>query len=80
MPCLRRMRDPDHRCVGAVVGHHVKSVGAGGKDYANEVPLCAGSHFTLHTMGQDAACRAWQIDFGAEAERIARGYPRDPGL
>jgi hypothetical protein len=38
-------------CFGEVTGHHLKSVGSGGQDAGNLVPLCAGHHTEIHTIG-----------------------------
>jgi len=43
------------KCFGRTVGHHCKTVGAGGKDEFNLVPLCYGVHHTggIHTMSEE---------------------------
>ena len=38
-------------CFGEVTGHHLKSVGSGGQDAGNLVPLCEGHHTEIHTSG-----------------------------
>lgn len=38
-------------CEGPVTGHHLRSVGAGGKDAANLAPLCAKHHRLIHNIG-----------------------------
>lgn len=38
-------------CFGDVDGHHIRSVGAGGVDANNTVPLCRGHHTEWHTIG-----------------------------
>lgn len=50
-PCWIR-HHPDHDCGGGGSGHHVRHVGNGGKDPANEVPLCEPAHQELHRIGK----------------------------
>ena len=38
-------------CFGPIDGHHVRSVGAGGKDFANEIPVCRTHHREIHDRG-----------------------------
>jgi len=45
---------PDHQCMryadrGWVKGHHIHSVGAGGRDWENEVPTCMLAHSLCET-------------------------------
>jgi hypothetical protein len=58
-------------CAGSVNGHHVKTVAAGGKDYANEVPLCAKHHTEVHQLGRSRFERRYQVDLTDEAARAA---------
>lgn len=41
----------EHECIGPVDGHHLKSVGSGGVDAGNCVPLCRAAHTEIHTIG-----------------------------
>lgn len=41
----------EHECGGTVDGHHIKSVGAGGEDANNCVPLCRFAHTEIHMIG-----------------------------
>lgn len=43
-PCIVR----SELCWGTVAGHHLKSVGSGGKDADGEVPLCSLHHAEIH--------------------------------
>lgn len=65
---------PQHRCVGPVEGAHVRSVGAGGKDVGNEVPLCVAAHrgdgASLHRLGR----RSFEAHWGCDLAKLARGY------
>lgn len=47
LPCILAGR-AGHRCVGSVTGHHVRSVGAGGQDRENCVPVCVSAHAMCH--------------------------------
>lgn len=55
-PCILRSR-PDHRCAWSQdrqpEAHHVKSVGAGGRDAEDTVPVCHVAHDALHSMGPE---------------------------
>lgn len=70
LPCLLQP-DPEHRCIGGNTAHHVKSVGAGGKDFANEVPLCCGAHVEVHTLGRRTFEARYGLDLEAEAIRLS---------
>ena len=64
-----------HTCFGAVQAAHVKSVGAGGGDRANLVPLCAGGHTgELHTMGSKTFEAKYSLDLAGYAARYWREY------
>jgi len=65
-------------CYGDVAGHHLKSVGAGGKDEANVVPLCWWHHREVHTTGPDAF--EWRHGISLEAEAAYRWRQRDEEL
>lgn len=60
----------DDRCLGGLTGHHVKTVGAGGKDYGNVVPLCTRHHTAVHTIGRIS----FERQFGVDLHAIAHGY------
>ena len=75
--CLLQERS-DHRCAGRVTGHHVRSVGAGGKDVGNEVPLCERFHREVHRIGRRTFEDRYGLDLAAEATRLSAQAP--PGL
>jgi len=55
--------------------HHVRSVGAGGKDAANILPLCSLHHDLAHSLGaQEIKRRRW-LDLKAEAVALYRRSP-----
>jgi len=56
-------------CQGDVVGHHVKSVGAGGQDLGNECPLCAAHHREIHDKGKTAFEFKYSVDMNKEARK-----------
>lgn len=74
LPCLLRDH-PEHRCAGRVAGHHVRSVGAGGKDLGNEVPLCERAHREVHRVGRESFADRYEVDLWAEAERLEKRAP-----
>jgi len=57
-------------CKGPVAGHHVKTVGAGGKDYGNEAPTCALHHQVFHSGGRSLFEARFDVDLTEEAERV----------
>ena len=62
-------------CFGPVKGHHVKSVGARGEDFGNEVPLCVKHHDEGHTGGWKSFAAKYSIDLQERAYRLAILYP-----
>lgn len=74
LECLLRGR-ADHRCAGRVVGHHVRSVGAGGVDPGNEVPLCDRAHREVHRVGRETFQDRYEVDLWREAERLGAQAP-----
>lgn len=73
LPCLLADR-PDHRCAGRITGHHVRSVGAGGRDRGNEVPLCERAHRAVHRAGQVTFEERHEVDLGAVARTLERRW------
>lgn len=73
LPCIL-MDAPGHECLGTVTGHHVKSVGAGGKDWANEVPVCADAHAELHHAGRETFETRYGLDLSLIAAGLAERY------
>ena len=67
LPCLA---SPRHGCIGGVAGHHIKTVGAGGKDYGNEVPVCAAAHQVIHNLGASFFEKYYGVDLEAQAARV----------
>lgn len=57
-------------CWGTVTGHHRKHVSSGGKDYANELPLCAAHHSMIETEGEEK----FQKKTGVNPARAAREW------
>lgn len=50
-----------------IEGHHIKSVGSGGEDRNNEVPLCPAAHDEAHSMSVSEWCRLYHRDFRSVA-------------
>ncbi len=71
-PCLINVG-----CYPQAVGHHVKTVGAGGQDFKNEVPLCVIHHGEVHRIGRKAFERKYGLDLAAIAEQISHQYPEE---
>ena len=59
-------------CLPPIKGHHIQSVGAGGKDASNEVPLCIRHHAMVHAKGDKTFERRWAVDLA----QLARMYQR----
>lgn len=78
LDCLLAGR-PDHRCAGRVTGHHVRSVGAGGKDVGNEVPLCERAHRQLHRIGRTSFEERYGLELASVTERLERAWPGAAG-
>lgn len=60
-------------CYGDVAGHHLKTVGAGGEDAGNEIPLCAKHHTEIHAGLDDFEWR-YGIIVEAEAAYLWKRY------
>ena len=70
----------DHRCYGAVSGHHLLPVGRGGRDYGNEIPACQGIHTELHSSTElDIETRYGLSKKGLqlEAQRLAKEWDKE---
>lgn len=79
-PCILA-NDPRHKCQGRIEGHHVKHVGNGGEDYANEVPACTGAHTgskSVHVMGKRTFEKYWGVDLQRTANEYAAKYASKP--
>ena len=50
-----------------IEGHHIKSVGSGGEDRNNEVPLCPAAHDEAHSLSVSDWCRLYHRDFKSVA-------------
>jgi hypothetical protein len=68
-PCLFFDRG---ECSGSISGHHVKSVGSGGRDARNEVPLCA----YHHRLGDDIGWKSFQKRMKTDLKIAAEWYWR----
>ena len=72
-PCILRAL---HSCEGVVVGHHLKSVGSGGEDAGNEVPMCEAAHtkgpHAIH--GPNSGPRTFEKYWGVDLEALAKKY------
>lgn len=57
-------------CFGEIDGHHIRSVGAGGRDAANVSPLCRKHHTLWHTIGPKAFDARFFNDLRLYAEAL----------
>ena len=69
-PCTLWLLGKSHACNVRVDGHHLRTIGAGGKDYGNEVPLCLFAHAEVHTSGRTRFEAKYGIDLGNIAEYL----------
>lgn len=81
-PC--ELRDhPLHQCGTfperhPIEGHHLKHVGNGGEDRANEIPCCPVGHDFLHSLGSvSAACDFYGRDFRSLAVEYTLRFERE---
>lgn len=72
LPCVAKDH-PDHSCGPPGPGHHVKSVGSGGRDFMNVIPCCYPLHLMCHGAiwgwSQRRVEKAFQLDLQEEARR-----------
>ena len=68
-------------CTGRVEAAHVKSRGAGGGDFGNVLPICAGEHARQHNIG----IASWAASYGLTlddlhtlAQSYATRYTEEP--
>lgn len=59
--------------------HHVKTVGSGGRDIGNVVPLCMECHTTIEQIGRVRFEERHQIDLGSTAKAIGVHSPYASG-
>lgn len=71
---LRCLLEHTGECLGPVTGHHVKSIGAGGQDEGNEIPLCVQHHTEIHTLGRKTFAKRNGLDLRNECERLHRQF------
>ena len=67
-PCILASENVIHHCEsypgrGFIESHHVKSVGAGGEDYNNTLPVCAAGHDEFHRRGLTGMCETYRRDW-----------------
>ena len=65
---------PRSGCFGKITGHHLKSVGAGGRDADNEVSICAKHHVQLHTVGLARFEAVYECDLDLHAGALWSRY------
>ena len=72
LPCVARDH-PAHSCGPPGPAHHVKTVGAGGRDWMNVVPLCYALHMMCHGAvwgwSQLRVEKEFQLDLEEEARK-----------
>lgn len=82
LPCV--LADVDgHRCEWfdgiPTVGHHLRSVGSGGEDRRNEVPVCGLAHAEFHALPLSAICRKYHRDFKSMASEYTERFDTHHG-
>lgn len=80
-PCILADH-PDHACAfypdrKNVESHHVKSIGSGGKDENNTVPLCPRGHDEAHCLGLTRLCEKYHRDFRSLACEVTEAFRVD---
>jgi len=64
---------PCHLCAGwSEHLHHVKTRGAGGKDFENLLPVCVLCHDKIHVTGKKTCEALFRMNFASEAKRLWR--------
>ena len=59
------------------VGHHLKSVGSGGEDRRNQIPVCGKAHAEFHAEPLSTVCRRWHRDFRSIACELTEQFDRE---
>lgn len=70
LPCILAERH-GHICLGPVTPHHIKRVGAGGKDWENIVPMCMSLHGLCHGQMWGVTERDIERQFDLDLKAIA---------
>ena len=65
---------PRRACSRKIDLHHVRTLGAGGKDESNVVPLCHVHHMEGHTGGWETFERKYDLDLTHIAGRLWATY------
>jgi hypothetical protein len=81
-PCALVLGHGGHRCGWFAVrtkmeAHHLKHVGSGGKDAANEIRVCPWAHDLLHQHGPDYARDEHGLDLIGTARAMHAYYVRE---
>lgn len=74
LPCM--LIGNFHHCRGLNTAHHLKSVGAGGHDEQNLVPICQGGHAELHMIGRERFQARHLVALSDEASRTWSKWER----
>ena len=61
-------------CFGDEAGHHIRTVGAGGEDHGNEVPLCVRHHYMVHQQGRLRLSAGYGVDIVAVAKELGEKW------
>jgi len=64
-------------CEGKVTGHHMKTVGSGGRDFGNEVPLCNRHHKLIEDEGASAFQKKTGVNPFGSARYWAQRWTRE---
>lgn len=74
MPCALRGYGPS--CMGRSGAHHVKTVGSGGMDKDNLIPVCMVHHSILHGGRYNYTARDFCKQHGLDLKQIAAEYTK----
>jgi hypothetical protein len=75
---------PEHVCQffsdrRAIESHHVRSVGSGGQDENNTLPVDPGLHDSFHRLGLTRMCERHGLDFRSLACEVTARYVAELG-
>lgn len=71
LPCVARGH-PAHSCGPPGPGHHVKTVGSGGRDYENVIPCCYALHMMCHGAIWGWTQRRVEEEFQLDLKQLAK--------
>lgn len=61
-------------CFGQSGPHHVKTVGSGGRDHENVIPVCMAHHSMLHGQYYGITAKDFCEEHGIDLDEVAKEY------